>query len=457
MPISPYFRQLQPASWRGVPFNIAPTEGAFGRRQAPHEYFGREQGYVEDTGRKLRRFNVAGRLIGDDVITQRGRMIFACETKGPGTLVHPTYGRMTVSLADVSFHDSERGRVFEIYFTFLESGAAIFPNTSAATQNIVAASGLAAIAAAVGGFLTTLQLALSSGAGVVHQIIGTVTSWSTRISGIAQDATSLFSMIGNLPNSITGILGRYFGGATIGFANVGAPAASINPALPAPTTQAQVTAALTTLTAQASMARAAVASAVSTLNAAAAAGNPQSIADAVQALLQALLEAMANPADALRLLIELYNYPEAAVLGSSPIAQAMLSAQNGLLTLFRRAVLQVLAQASAAYQPASAQDAANVRTQVCCLIEAEITIAGDAGDDANYQALRALLAAVAQDLAARGTALPEMIAVNSPAPVPSLVLAQRLYRDSSRAAQLVTFADTPHPAFMPTSFQALAS
>jgi prophage DNA circulation protein len=64
---------------------------------------------------------------------------------------------------------------------------------------------------------------------------------------------------------------------------------------------------------------------------------------------------------------------------------------------------------------------------------------------------------VALDLATRGAALPASVQINTPAPQPSLVLAQRLYRDPTRADQLVVFADPVHPAFMPTSFGALAS
>ena len=42
-------------------------------------------------------------------------------------------------------------------------------------------------------------------------------------------------------------------------------------------------------------------------------------------------------------------------------------------------------------------------------------------------------------------------------PMPSLALAQRLYRDPDRADDLVARAAPAHPAFMPVRFKALSA
>ena len=54
------------------------------------------------------------------------------------------------------------------------------------------------------------------------------------------------------------------------------------------------------------------------------------------------------------------------------------------------------AEAVTAYQPSSYDDAVSVRNQVCALLDTEITIAGDQGEDDVYNALRALLKLVGE-------------------------------------------------------------
>jgi prophage DNA circulation protein len=58
-------------------------------------------------GRGTRRFVLKGFLVqdsliygGGDAISQRIALIAACETKGSGTLIHPTLGEMTVSVPE---------------------------------------------------------------------------------------------------------------------------------------------------------------------------------------------------------------------------------------------------------------------------------------------------------------------------------------------------------------------
>jgi prophage DNA circulation protein len=115
------------------------------------------------------------------------------------------------------------------------------------------------------------------------------------------------------------------------------------------------------------------------------------------------------------------------------------------------------ANLTADYQPSSAADAAQVRTMVASALQAEIDSAGDSGDDAVYTALKALRAAVVEDLNTRAAQLPTLMTVRTQAPVPSLVLAYRLYGDASRSDELIAEAAPVHPAFMPTIIKVLSS
>jgi prophage DNA circulation protein len=180
-------------------------------------------------------------------------------------------------------------------------------------------------------------------------------------------------------------------------------------------------------------------------------------AAAAQALATALSATAVRPADAMRLLSNLANFSPDDATSPSTIGAAMAVMQSATGDLFRRAAVVALARVSADYEPTSADDAAAVRAAVCAALDAEIGIAGDQGQDATFNALRAVRAAVSMDLATRGAGLASIGVVASALPMPAPVLAQRLYRDPGRADELVAQADPVHPAFMPVAFKALSS
>lgn len=180
-------------------------------------------------------------------------------------------------------------------------------------------------------------------------------------------------------------------------------------------------------------------------------------AAAVQALVETLRTACADPADAVRLLSSMAGYDPGGLPSSAPVGGAIYTLTLAMGQLFRRAALSSLARACATYQPSSYDDALAVRLAVAPLYDAEILIAADAGEDASYQALRSLRSAVLDDLITRGSDLARLTTVTTNLPQPSLALAFRLYRDASRSDELIARANPVHPGFMPTSFNALSS
>lgn len=181
------------------------------------------------------------------------------------------------------------------------------------------------------------------------------------------------------------------------------------------------------------------------------------LATAAQALAAALLASAIDPADGICLLSSLADFEPGAVTSSSVVGTSMATMQDACGDLFRRAAVVAACRAAANYQPASTTDAANLQAVVTQLLDAEILIAGNQGEDGTFTALRALRAAVVQDLQARAAGLPGTIVVTVPAALPAPVLAQRLYRDPTRADELVTESGAPHPAFLPPGFTALSS
>lgn len=213
---------LRPASYRGIPFGVLGGEIRFGRRNAVHEYPYRDTVWVEDLGRAARRIVMSGFLVENGaytaamagpmpgaVIDQRDRLIKAVESPGDGELVHPTLGRMTVSLMDFSSVERwDQGRMFELSFVFVESGRRVFPAVATSTGDAVLSAASQADAAAQKDFASKVGDALKHGAAVVRQAATTATSWANQAQRLANDATNTFNLLGRL----SGNNGRFFGG-----------------------------------------------------------------------------------------------------------------------------------------------------------------------------------------------------------------------------------------------------
>jgi prophage DNA circulation protein len=177
--------------------------------------------------------------------------------------------------------------------------------------------------------------------------------------------------------------------------------------------------------------------------------------DAAVGLLDALLAAVNDPADQIRLLLPLCAYSSPPLPGSGPLWQLASGIAAALDAAMRSTACGALAQAAAAYQPWSYQDAQAVRAAVCGALDAEATRAADAGRAASYEALRALHAAVALDLASRGADLAWLVTISTRQPTASLAEAWALYADTSREPELVGSAQPAHPGWLPTIFEAL--
>lgn len=460
-----WFDQLQQASFRGVPFGVLSAQGKFGRRVAVHEYPNRDKPYVEDLGRSTRRITLTGFLVensliygGGDVFAQRDAMVAAAETAGKGTLIHPTLGELQVSIPDGGLTVSEKwdqGRYFEIGLTFIESGERVFPAASETTSNALGslADGLdlsaaqdfvSSVTRPLNLALGVIQGALSLGSAVEATVYSTVGGFIRLAGAVANDATGLF----NLASLLTGQnLGR--------FVNT-----SINSAFSGTGMNATSPFTLTSLESEGAENRAAVAAASATLYDAANgldAGSTATFVAAAQGLTAALYAAIVNPGDAVRLFGALATYQPGVNTAPGQVGAAQVVAQDATNALLRRAALGALARAVASYQPSSYDDAASVRSMVTAYMDSEILIAGDAGDDASYSALRALRQMLVANLIQAGAGLPRLQRFAFNASLPALTLAERIYGDASRSDQLIAQTVPVHPAFMPVNFQALAS
>jgi len=457
-------QSLRQASFRGVPFAVYGADLRAGRRVAPHQYPGRDIPYVEDMGRSMRLIRLTGFLVSDSLIygggdarEQRDALVAAAENAGSGTLVHPSLGNLTVSVPDGGLQVVERwdkGRYFELILTFIESGERIFPSTQASTVSLLdklaKALGLSAaldfVRAVIGGInqvLNTIEGVIRFGSAIIGMVISVVAGFQELVGRITRDMRSIMGLSGLL----TGNYGRYANG-------------NVSSALIASRKPLASGATMDDLLARNTANRAAVQTAQANLTTAAGALDARSgelFVSAVQGVLDALVAGIADPGDALALLGPLAQYTPGRFTSSSTIGAAQATAQAATSALLRRLSLVSLAQVVAVYAPASSDEALVTLATVVGYIDAEITVAGDAGDDGSYTALRALRQGVVSALTTTGATLPQLETFAFRAPLPALVMADRLYGDPGRADELIGEADPIHPAFMPVTVKALAN
>nr|WP_242012107.1 DNA circularization N-terminal domain-containing protein [Acetobacter oeni] len=428
---------LQPASWRGIEFAVERSEIRRGRRTAVHEYPFRDQVWVEDLGRGVRSYAFTGFVVGDDCYDVEQALLAQAEIAGPGTLVHPTLGSVTVTLAGplVTEQVADRGRCVSVRFEFIETGESLYPTIASDTQSLVGSlvSDLTDLVSS--DFISTVADAIEEGASVVSSVVSAAVSWASAALLLVSDAGLVVGAVAGL----AGNYGRYStGNRTTLFTNISTVDDAISSVVSA--------------RAVADACAASVGSAAGDLT-----DGGVSFCAAAWALTEAIRACCCDPADALRLLSVIATYTPTIASSSAPVGAAIQTAQTASGQVFRRSALASLATACADYQPSSYDDAIAVRASVVTLFDAAVLDAGDSGQDQAYLGLRALRTAVSVDVTVRGASLARLMEVDTPAPAPALSLAYRLYADASRSDDLIARADPVHPAFMPTTFKALSS
>jgi prophage DNA circulation protein len=132
---TPFAASLQPASFRGIPFQAVGATIRSGQRAAVHEYPYRDTPLTEPLGKSARQYVVEGFLVGDDVAAQYQNLLTALEADGPGALVHPVFGQLQVVALPISETEQNlAGRYVSFRLIFVEAGSVLYPTTGQDSQ-----------------------------------------------------------------------------------------------------------------------------------------------------------------------------------------------------------------------------------------------------------------------------------------------------------------------------------
>lgn len=401
--------QLQPASFRGVPFEVETDSSPAGRKTQTHEFVQRDQPFVEDLGRVTREFKLTAFVGGADCFQKRDALLAALDKPGPGELVHPWLGKLNVTAGEGCeySHDRSEGGLVRFTLVFVEAGEKGFPvgTPNTGRQLVKAKSGLLDMAgdkftAAMGlvnagrAKMTALQTALavpfSTAQGYFGEALRSVGSVAAFADKLVATPAGFLGLFSSLSGGASGLFSRFSGyGSTL----------------------------------QSLLGKADSAQSLSSSYAYAGDSTTRQVAVAAQRLVRdAVLVQIADEAAAM---------PVTPAPAAPPATPAL---DQQVAQPVERAEVPVTADVLAAREAVDA---------------AFWAAALDEADPERFEQLEATRQAVYRHLTAVAAAGVKLVEVKPATAEPALVLAYRRFGDASRAGEIVTRNRIRHPGFVP--------
>jgi prophage DNA circulation protein len=419
--VGEWYNLLRHASFRGIPFHVEQGTATSGRRAALHEYPGRDVPYTEDLGRKQYTYQFTAYVIGQLYPIQRDALLKACTLKGPGTLVHPSFGAKQVVCTDVAVtEERQSGNYAAFSMTFAEAGQLMEPAATKNTANAIAGSAASATSATASGFSKIFS--------VVGEVESTVTSALDDVKTFLDDTASLvLSPLNELGNTLG-----------INMVDLGLNAETLIYNAPA-----------------LAMKVAGVTGAYGASQAA----SPVVAGMMVMGSMFSSRGASASAAKSSGAVATLMNGPAAWAAPIPVPISRQREALNGAAfqRLVRESALVEVAYAVPGLDLQSSQEALNLRVALADSFDAAQTAAANAGLDDSYSALVNLENEVIAHLTQRMLQLPALVTYRMPQSPNSIALAWRLYQDANRGDEIVARVNAVNPSFLPRSGRVLSS
>lgn len=211
------WENLRPASFRGVAFEVESHSESGGRRVELHEYPLRDTPYAEDLGKKAGKWQIEAFLVNgkSGYAERRDKLREALNASGPGTLIHPYLGELSVSVDGYSLKETTReGGYCTFSILFVEAGQPVEPDVEKDTAANVLDKAEAAKEAATAGFLDEympLLEDLEGLAGKVPALLSEATAFLGTPLSILSRAQSAASSVLALPDRLASRILGYLG------------------------------------------------------------------------------------------------------------------------------------------------------------------------------------------------------------------------------------------------------
>lgn len=414
---------LKPGSWRGVPFLFDAADTDVGRRVVTFEYPFRDRPSNEDLGKKADGFSLTVFVLGpEDYASRRDALIRAFRKGGPGRLVHPLFGDMTVvcTSCKVSERTSEGGKA-TFSLQFVEDGPIRFEAAAVHTGNVVASKAEDAIAAAKASFASrykTAKVAPFVKASALSDLRESIEGLQRSAAKLIADPLSAFSFGSEVSATLADAKAAF--GSAVGLAATVSGFVRRISFLPSDLGGFQIPSFLSAWTDQ--FAR-----------------SPSGLG-----------MSQASLAEVRRAQLSIADLAPSHALPAATTPSRLLEAENraALYDLLHHTALSEAACAIAGLEFASADEALSVRDDLADRLDTVIETSAD--DDAK-DALGQLRLAMIRDIDARAVDLPRLASIEMQTSLPAIVLAHRLYDDPGMAEDIVARNRIRHPGFVPGS------
>lgn len=383
--------QLRPGRFRDAPFHVEAAEESGGRRDVLHEFPQRDESLVEDLGLGPQDFTLDVFVVGPDYMAARDALIAACNVGGAGELVHPYRGALTVWCRGYRVRESTNdGGFASLTIGFTRAPQAPVadgaPSPSAELETAAGAAAQEGLDGLTAGFST---------AGLPGHL---AQASADRLTILADRLEPSLARLGGLKDRAAA--------AALQVAELRGRALDLVRRVP-------------------------------------------DLGREVAGLIAQVRLLAATPRTAYRELLGLIglNTGDRAP-GQTPVRSAERRNAAALERLVSLTAAAEACRAARRIDFASHDEAQAVRTELAEALDAQALRLADVGDDAGQEALTALRLALVRTLVAQGATLARVYAYAPAQTEPALVIAQRLYGDAGREAEIVRRNRLRRPGFV---------
>lgn len=429
------------ASFRGVEFLVKSSGRTVGRRTVVHEFPGKKFPTVEDMGAATGRNTLTAYVVGPSYLAERNELYKAFKKAGPGVLVHPYWGTMVVTVdGPVRINETpDEGGVARFVLAVVESGEETELTVTPDTVAEVEAAADAVEASVAEDFEDVWATSSGDTSGGVP-----VVSISEAVREAAQDLIDGVNGVVSVLNSVNGKINAVMNTVdAIGDAitALGDTAAAI---ILTPSNLANSIADIGTdlFESVRTVGAAWDSYFVDAESAGSIAGNPITAAAGGTAA-----SGLRRVDLALSTFTELSKFgdDQAPVESTTPSRRTQSDNQDAFRE-FTRGSFVAEACRSVANMPMGSYDQAQDAQDA---LGEGIDALLDVASDESYSALVDLRAAVMRHLSSASAALPRVVKYTPAQGVPALVLAHRLYTDSTRDTDIIDRNDVRNPLSIP--------